>query len=156
MLFRNFAEIYSTFSSGGFISGVKAIGSSLKEGATSLIAAHPVITALTALVGAISLAKYGAEKNLRNYENVSDSVSDYKNAVSELESINSELDSTIHKIDELNAKDSLTLVEQDELEKLEKTTSNLERQQKITPEMPILSAFSAFCPLFSLSAFNTV
>ncbi len=53
------------------------------------------------------------------------------NTVSELEGINSELDSTIHKIDELNAKDSLTLVEQDELEKLEKTTSNLKRQQKI-------------------------
>lgn len=85
--------------------------------ATSIIAAHPAITALLALVSTISLAKYGAESNLRKYEKVATPIGEYKNTVSELESINSELGSTIQKIDELNAKDSLTLVEQDELEK---------------------------------------
>ena len=52
----------------------------------------------------------------------------YSDLETEISSINSELESTSKRIDELNKKEHLTFVEQDELQKLKETNEELERQ----------------------------
>lgn len=126
-IYNSVNDISDAFSSGGFKSGVKALGNTI----SSLVSAHPVLISLAAVLGSIAVAQYGAEKNLRNYENAANAIGDYKNTQAEIENVNSELDETRVRIDELNAKKSLSLVEQGELEKLKQTNDELERQQKI-------------------------
>jgi len=55
----------------------------------------------------------------------------YEEQKSKVESLKSELETTGQKIDELNSKGSLTLVEQEELSKLESTNTLLEKQLQI-------------------------
>lgn len=62
---------------------------------------------------------------------VRESYNEYEGLTSEIESINTELEETGRRIDELNAKESLTLVEQDELSKLKESNNELERKLKI-------------------------
>jgi DNA repair exonuclease SbcCD ATPase subunit len=52
-----------------------------------------------------------------------------------LESLNSELKTTKDRIDELNSQDSLTIVEQEELEKLKQQEASLERQIKLQEKL---------------------
>ena len=61
---------------------------------------------------------------------------------SELRSLESELNTTNDRIEELLSQDTLTLVEQDELEKLQSTTSELERQIELTKELQKLQQTS--------------
>lgn len=60
-----------------------------------------------------------------------DSKSEFNEVFLELQDINEELQKNIDRIDELNAKDKLTYVEQSELEKLQAVTKELERQKNI-------------------------
>lgn len=57
-----------------------------------------------------------------------ESAKKYSDLETEISSINSELESTSKRIDELNKKEHLTFVEQDELQKLKETNEELERQ----------------------------
>ena len=61
-------------------------------------------------------------------ETMSESISKWKEAKDELESLNSELETTRDRIAELEAMDSLSIVEQEELDKLYETEALLERQ----------------------------
>lgn len=59
----------------------------------------------------------------------------YEEQTSALESLNSELKTTKDRIDELNSQDSLTIVEQEELEKLKQQEASLERQIKLQEKL---------------------
>lgn len=125
--FDGILNIASAFSSGGFKSGVQALGSTM----LSIVKAHPVLTSLAALAAigwGLDTFVFDADEK---FEDASEAVSNYQATKSEIESINSELDTTKKQIDELNAKQSLSLVEQDELDKLTRTNDELERQLKI-------------------------
>ena len=50
---------------------------------------------------------------------------------SEIESLNSELQITQSRIDELNAKENLSLVEQEELNRLKEANKELEREMRL-------------------------
>ena len=56
-------------------------------------------------------------------------------ANSKLEEVNSELAATVSRIDELHAKENLSLVEAEELEKLKTTNTELERELRIREEL---------------------
>lgn len=59
----------------------------------------------------------------------------YEEQTSALESLNSELKTTKDRIDELNSQDGLTIVEQEELEKLKQQEASLERQIKLQEKL---------------------
>ena len=65
-------------------------------------------------------------KNLR--ESAEKSAQTYEDLQSDIEDINDEMKTTSDRIDELNGKDHLSFVEQDELQKLKETNEELERQ----------------------------
>lgn len=65
-----------------------------------------------------------ASENAR--EAMNDAVSEYQSAQSEVENLNSELKTTNDRIDELNAKQNLSLVEKDELNTLQESNKELE------------------------------
>lgn len=54
---------------------------------------------------------------------------------SEIDSLNSELDTTRSRINELNAKENLTLVEHEELDHLKETNAELERELRIKQDL---------------------
>ena len=121
----------SAFSTKGIAAGLKAAGTSLAQGAGALIKAHPVITSLIALYAVAKVFDTFVADADEKFEDASKAVSTYQTTKDEIESINSELDNTKKQIDELNAKQTLSLVEQDELDKLTRTNDELERQLKI-------------------------
>jgi len=60
-------------------------------------------------------------------ETMSESISKWKEAKDELESLNSELETTRDRIEELQNKDGISLVEQEELNKLLEQEASLKR-----------------------------
>jgi hypothetical protein len=87
--------------------------------------------ATIAIVGTtVAIAKH--TKSLKDLqETAQDSKSAYDSTISEIKSLNEELKTTQDRIKELQAKDSLTFTEKDELEKLKKTNDELERELRI-------------------------
>lgn len=87
--------------------------------------------ATIAIVGTtVAIAKH--TKSLKDLqETAQDSKSAYDSTISEIKSLNEELKTTQDRIKELQAKDSLTFAEEDELEKLKKTNDELERELRI-------------------------
>lgn len=113
-------------------SGVKGLGTWIKALAGQLVVAGIQFAIITAAIWALSKAwewfknSVPTKSNLRNWADESaDALADTR---SEIESLNSELDTTRDRINELQGKGYLTLTEQDELERLRKTNDELERQ----------------------------
>ena len=79
--------------------------------------------------GVISLIQWLATSYDRLQESAQAASEEYQNTVSEIENVNSELAITDQRITELENKDSLTLVEQNELDKLRETNIELENQK---------------------------
>lgn len=104
----------------------------LAAGASALFGAlAPIIAigaAVAATIYAISQAQASASKA---NDKMRDSYSVYQEAQSNLESVNSELDTTKASMDELLAKDHLTFVEEAELQKLKDATEQLLIQQDL-------------------------
>ncbi|MCM1232109.1 MAG: hypothetical protein NC489_18465 [Ruminococcus flavefaciens] len=93
----------------------------------SVAATNPLAVGITAIVA----ATYGAIKASEAWTNrlknqAQESSNAYKDTLEEIESINSELQSNGQRIDELNAKENLTLVEAEELERLKESNRELE------------------------------
>lgn len=88
-----------------------------------------VVTALGVAMGKIADRVYNAEKYAKKA--LDKTAEKVKEAKSEIESLNSELQTTQSRIDELNAKENLTLVEQEELERLKETNKELEREIRL-------------------------
>ena len=109
----------------------KSLGTALK----GLAAAHPLLLAITAIVGVVSVAKKVYDHfnvTIKEANDVMDeAVSTYETTKSELENINSELDANKQKIDELLSKDKLTYAEKGQLEELQEITKELEFQADI-------------------------
>ena len=88
-----------------------------------------VVGSVALIVGAAAIAYDALTTSFDEAAEAADSARQkYEQTKSEVESIQNELKATGDRIDELNAKDGLTLVEQDELARLYETESSLERQ----------------------------
>ena len=98
------------------------------SGILAVISAHPIIAAVAA-VGALAVAydKLHVSAKEAN-ENMQNSMGEYDKSNSDLENLNQQLDETKSSIAELNAKGSLSFVEESELEKLKKASSELQIQ----------------------------
>lgn len=86
-------------------------------------------------IAAIGVAAYAfvkIHKSVEDYRKTAESAAEENEELkSSIESINSELETTKSKIDELEKQDSLSFVEQAELQKLRDTTEELERQLEV-------------------------
>lgn len=95
------------------------------------ITAHPIIASVTAIVGAIALVSAAVTDAQEKVENAVTSAEKYQQTKSEVQSINSELETIGNQIDELNAKENLSLTDAQELAKLQAQSAELERQLEI-------------------------
>ena len=84
--------------------------------------------AIAAVTAAIILNEKAAERAQEKIDKLHDS---YNQTTSDLESINSELETIAQKIEEIQSKGKLELVDQEELDKLRQQTRELELQQAI-------------------------
>jgi len=104
----------------------------LSTGIFGFVAAASLIVGVVKIVDALIVsfneAKKAAEKSRAAYDS----------AQSDIESLNSELNTTQTRIDELNAKGGLTLVEQEELSRLETANSDLESQLELKRQIAAL------------------
>ena len=97
--------------------------------------AHPFIavtagvTAMIIAMGKLADRTYNAEKYAK--EALDKSAEKVDTVKSEIESLNSELQITQSRIDELNAKENLSLVEQEELNHLKEANKELEREMRL-------------------------
>ncbi len=101
----------------------------------NMLKAHPILAvttaviALGAVIGLISDRINNAEKYAKN---ALDKSAEKVNAVkSEIESLNSELQTTKDRINELKSKENLSLVEQEELQRLKESNDELEREIRL-------------------------
>ena len=117
----------------------KLIGNSIKEKLKHLknllgglskvqILGLGVVGAIAALGGVLYIFTQNVERAKKKLEESADA---YKEVKSEIESLNSELQTTQTRINELNSKQNLTLVESEELDKLKETNEELERELRI-------------------------
>ena len=121
------------FTTGTFVALAKSIWGAITALAKFLALtpagwAIMAVTAITAVIAAYN--KFGPTHE--NYiKKLEEETEELKGIQSELQSVNKELETTKDRIDELNAKDTLSFVEQEELERLERVSEELERQEKI-------------------------
>lgn len=93
----------------------------------TVIAANPMAIGITAIIAATYGAMKASEAWTNRLRNQAQESSDaYQDRLEEIKSINSELQSNGQRIDELNAKENLTLVETEELGKLKESNRELE------------------------------
>lgn len=89
----------------------------------------------TLAVSAITIATIAIVKHTKSLKDLQEAAQESKSAydstISEIKSLNEELKTTQDRIKELQAKDSLTFTEEDELEKLKNTNDELERELRI-------------------------
>lgn len=87
---------------------------------------------LILLAGAYSVVTWGIEKYTEAIrENAAESREAYSETMTEIEDLNSQLETTKAKIQELNALENPSIVEQDELKELKETNDELERELRI-------------------------
>lgn len=109
------------------------------EGVLGIIEAHPVVSSIVAATIAVTafikILDVCTESFEEAQEKAANSRKEYEKTVSELESLNSQLDSNKGKIDELRRQGPLTVVTQAELDKLEKENQLLEAQIKLKQQL---------------------
>nr|DAR44053.1 MAG TPA: chromosome segregation ATPase [Caudoviricetes sp.] len=104
----------------------------------SLKAMLPVIAAVGAAIAVYKAWDYTQTGFTRAQEKFENALSSYKNTKSEIESLNSELDNTKSRIEELKELQDngvITFAEEVELEKLQHTNDELERQLEIKTKL---------------------
>jgi len=107
----------------------EAMAASIGVSTTALATFLGVIGGVALVVGAAAIAYDALTTTFDEAAKSADEArQNYEQTQSEIQSIQNELQSTGSRIDELNAKGGLTLVEQNELDKLYETESSLERQ----------------------------
>lgn len=115
-----------------------SLGATIAKKAVDLLSVALNMFAFTAIVSGFQMIIKAIDDYIhreeRAEEKLSSSVNVYETAKKELEAINSELEEQSKRIDELLSKDSLTYTEQDELEKLQKITKELELQKALKEE----------------------
>lgn len=116
-----------------------AAGTGAKEIATFSAALYTLLP----IIGLVVVGIYAVVKVIQALyvsadearEKIQKATEAYEEQTSALESLNSELKTTKDRIDELNSQDSLTIVEQEELEKLQQQEASLERQIKLQEKL---------------------
>lgn len=102
---------------------------------TSVIKANPYVAATAGLIalgvamGKVADRVYNAEKYAKKA--LAKSAEKVDEVRSEIDSLNSELETTRSRINELNANENLSLVEQEELNRLKETNAELEREIRL-------------------------
>lgn len=134
--------------SGNFLKDLLASGTSVFSGLTagateasgalsvlwSVISANPLgaaLTAIAAISALVTIVSNNIETAAEANQHMEESWDAYESAKSEVESVDSELETTQEKIDNLLAKDSLTFVEQGQLDDLRESVDLLKTQQEI-------------------------
>ena len=106
-------------------------GKSAKDLFIGTITAHPIITTVTAVVATLALMSAVAVDAQEKVENAVTSAEKYQQTKTEIQSINSELETIGSQIDQLNAKENLSLTDAQELSRLQAQSAELERQLEI-------------------------
>jgi len=122
--------IYKVAASFGLASGA----------ATTFSMALSGMMAVGAIIGIVKLIDAIVVTAKEANEKMESSFSAYEEAKSKVENVNSELETTSARIDELTAKGSLTFVEQAELEKLKETNAQLLIQKDLLEKQEIIAA----------------
>lgn len=100
----------------------------------ALLTIAPVAMLALAIAAWVALNKVIDESVITASEQkviVKELTEEYKGLQAETEMLNSELDNTISRMEELNGKDTLTLIEKDELRRLQESNTELERKLKV-------------------------
>lgn len=90
--------------------------------------------AITAIAGVVTAYEHFTISHEEYIEQLETETEALRSVQSELKNVQSELETTKDRIDELNAKESLSFVEQEELDRLKEQNAELERQEKILQE----------------------
>ena len=120
-----------------------ATGAAAGTGAAGVATFSAALYTLLPIAGLFVVAIYAVVKIIQALyvsadearEKIQKATEAYEEQTSALESLNSELKTTKDRIDELNSQDSLTIVEQEELEKLQQQEASLERQIKLQEKL---------------------
>lgn len=115
------------------IGSKKSLTTVIKEQTKAKIAntaaSHPMLIGITAIVAATYAAIKASDAWLnKTKNNATKSTEAYNDLKSEVNELNSELQSNSDRIDELNSKEHLTLIESEELQKLKESNRELENQ----------------------------
>lgn len=127
------STVSAAYAQVGLSGAIKATGTAMK----SFLLTNPVGWAILATTAIGGLAKLYDILNvsLEEQKEISSQLStEYDEIQSKLSDINSELETTSTRIDELNGKDSLTIVEQQELDTLIEANNQLESQNRLLEE----------------------
>lgn len=95
------------------------------------IISHPIIAALTAFTGILAAASAMTTDAKEKVDKAVSSSEKYEQTKSDIQSIESELETVGNQIDELNAKDHLSFTDQAELSNLQSQSAELERQLEL-------------------------
>lgn len=120
-----------------------ATGAAAGTGAAEIATFSAALYTLLPIIGLVVVGIYAVVKIIQALwpsadkarEKIQKATEAYEEQTSALESLNSELKTTKDRIDELNSQDSLTIVEQEELEKLQQQEASLERQIKLQEKL---------------------
>ena len=120
-----------------------ATGAAAGTGAAEVATFSAALYTLLPIIGLVVVGIYAVVKIIQALyvsadearEKIQKATEAYEEQTSALESLNSELKTTKDRIDELNSQDSLTIVEQEELEKLQQQEASLERQIKLQEKL---------------------
>lgn len=120
-----------------------ATGAAAETEAAGIATFSAALYTLLPIIGLVVVGIYAVVKVIQALyvsadearEKIQKATEAYEEQTSALESLNSELKTTKDRIDELNSQDSLTIVEQEELEKLKQQEASLERQIKLQEKL---------------------
>ena len=129
---KTFTELIAGFIGVSVAEGTATTGAGLLKIALDLLKAHPIILGLslltTALIAGKAIFDHFNVTLEEQHDKAQQAQSDYQEVANELKSVNSELETTKQRIAELEGKDALTFVEQEELKNLKETNAELESQ----------------------------
>ena len=108
------------------------------SGLWSVISAHPLLATAAAIGVILQLFDLFTVSANEARENLNNLKGEYENNEGELTSLNSELDTTRQRIDELQAKGTLTFTEKEELENLQNQNAELDRQKSLLESIQAL------------------
>lgn len=123
-------KYFKEAAAGAEIFGIKtaAAGQAITRAVPWLMAIGIAVTALIEIFDLITVSQEEAQ------EKIEKSISAYEEEKSKLEELNSTLEETEKRIKELESQSTLTIVEQEELEKLKKSNKLLKEQSKLQKE----------------------
>lgn len=121
-VFRNLSTMIANT-----VTQVNALGGGI-SGLWGVMSGHPIALVTAGVVAAVGAWNLYQSTVKSANEKMEESFSAYEQAQSEVENVNNELLTTQSRIDELNAKQSLTFIEQSELDKLQEANEKLQLQ----------------------------